>query len=69
MPVSPVMRQAEGRYDRPLKDVVVETIERIGTLEGTAAELQISVNTLRNWLRQWGLSITLTAKPSEPSGA
>lgn len=58
MPPSPdnstaLRRLQEANPGRDPRDVVTEVYNRHGALEGTAAELGISVPTLRSWITAW----------------
>ena len=57
---SKLMKQVEGRYDRPLEDLLPELYNEKG-LPAMAAELGVSKGTVWYWLLKFGINVRRVA--------
>lgn len=68
VPLSPIMRQVQARFDEPLIEVIPRMFDEIGTVSGVADKLTISVNTLKRFAELNGYEIVATARWVKKSG-
>ena len=57
---SKLMKQVEGRYDRPLEELLPELYNEKG-LPAMAAELGVSKGTVWYWLLKFGINVRRVA--------
>ena len=55
-----MMLREEVRLGRALEDLIPETYQKYGSLDGTAKALGIKVNTLYLWMMRLGITISKT---------
>jgi len=68
-PKNAIITRVEREFGRPIGDILIDGIERTGSVSAFARELGVDVQTIYQWIRRSGLHLKMRLThdaPEEP---